>query len=944
MPSIPSLSVSCRFLTLVAALLLGLAPASGQALLIDGFDYATSTTAAQAWVSGNGAPPVTMADSGEWGSEHVMLLPCDFATRPSRCYWTRSVALQLATATDIALEIFAPDPAAISAFTLYFRSGAGWFGARVSLTQPGWQTLRFSIADFGTEGTPAGWNQIDGIRLSPWKAASRDTTLAVRSLHAFTPPVLIVRDEQSSNPDLVEQTIDRHRDWLGRYHVDCGVISTASVAAGRLAGCQIAILPYNENISEAAWAQLEAFVVAGGKVVAYYLLPPRLETLLGIRETGWAAGDFATWNFNDATIAGLPDRVGQDSWNIRFAIPGGTLNSRTIATWNDSNGNPTGRAAWLASDHGLFHSHVLLGDDADTKAYALFCLLAHYLPDLLPPAAAGAIESIGQIGPYRAFAEAAEAIERQARTTLRAVPVAAELSTATNTREQALAGQSAGQFLEAIATARTAREHLRRAYQLSLRPTTPEFRAFWDHQATGPNPGNWPATIDTLAANGFTAVFPNFLWGGLAHYDSALLPHSAVFATYGDQITACVQAAHARGIQVHAWKVDWNLSGAPASFVDTLRAAGRTQVSRDGQPLDWLCPSHPDNLALETDSLLEVVRNYDVDGIHFDYIRYPGSDSCYCAGCGSRFQAQTGRTIAHWPADVLAAGALRTAFLDWRRDQITRLVAAVHAAAKAIKPAIQISAAVFPDAVSAYDEVGQDWRRWIDEGLVDFLCPMDYTTEFARFTSLVDQQLAYAAGRIPIYPGIISGTLATDGTLAQIEATRARATGGFVLFELGPSTASQLLPALRAGATAPDEPDTDRDGLPDSWEQRWWGNLSIAGATTDTDADGILDSDEYVFGTNPSRPSPPPLQVTTTGQSVIVAFLARAIDATGYQNAARHYRLETTTALSSATAWTPVPGFEDRSIETGTQTLTYSTAPVAEAARWFRLRVWLQQR
>lgn len=929
----------------LVVLLICLAPASGQTLLIDGFDYATSAAAAQAWGSGTSAPPVTMADSGEWGDERVMTLPCDFATRPTRCYWTRNVAIQLSSFTDFALEIFAPDPAAVANFTLYFRSGAGWYRVRVPLAQAGWQTLRFSITDFATEGTPAGWDQIDGIRLSPWKAASRNTTLAVRSLRAFTPQILIVSDELSSNPTIVEETIDRHRAWLGRYRVDCGVISTAGVEAGRLAGCQLAILPYNENLSTAAWTQLEAFVAAGGKVLAYYLLPPRLEALLGIQRTGWAQGDFASWAFNDSTISGLPDRVDQDSWNITLAVPSGTLNSRTIATWNDSNGSSTGRAAWLASDHGLFFSHVLLGDDADTKAYAIFCLVAHYLPGLLPDAAAGSIESIGQVGPYGTFAEATTAIDRQAQTTLRALSVASELAAATSIRDQAIAAQSAGHYLDAINTARSARDHLRRAYQLSLRPAAPEFRAFWDHQATGPFPGDWPAAIDALAANGFTAIFPNCLWGGLAHYDSALLPHSAVFATYGDQITACVSAAHARGIQVHVWKVDWNLGGAPQSFIDSLRAAGRTQVSRDGQPLDWLCPSHPENLALETDSLLEVVRNYDVDGIHFDYIRYPNSSACYCAGCGSRFQAQTGRTVANWPADVLAAGALRTAFLDWRRAQITRLVAAVHNAAKALKPDIQISAAVFPDAASAYDEVGQDWHRWIDEGLVDFLCPMDYTTDLNRFTELVDQQLAYAAGRIPIYPGIGAESIAADGVLAQIEATRARATGGFVLFELGPSSVSQLLPALHAGATAPDEPDTDRDSLPDAWEQQRWGNLSTAGATTDSDADGTRDCDEYVFGTDPSRATALPiLTVTTTGPTVIVSFTARAVESLGYQNAARHYRLETTSDLAAATAWAPVPGFEDRTIETGTQLLTFSTASGPERSRWFRLRAWLQQR
>ena len=160
--------------------------------------------------------------------------------------------------------------------------------------------------------------------------------------------------------------------------------------------------------------------------------------------------------------------------------------------------------------------------------------------------------------------------------------------------------------------------------------------------------------------------------------------------------------------------------------------------------------------------MLEVVRNYDVDGIHFDYIRYPDSDYCYCTGCGARFQSQTGQTVTNWPADVLATGALRNAFLDWRRAQITRLVAAVYAGVKALKPGVQVSAAVFPDATSAYDGVGQDWRRWITNGIVDFLCPMDYTTEPAPVSpTWWRNNSPMRPGEFPIYPGIGAYVLET---------------------------------------------------------------------------------------------------------------------------------------------------------------------------------------
>ena len=373
------LQVSPLILLLAAGLLLASARSFAGPLMIDDFAYANSSAARLAWI-GTGGPSVAMAAAGEWGAEPVMLLTCDFATRSSRCYWDRTAVLNLGSFTEFALEVFAPNPGVISSFTLYFRSGAGYYGASAALKQSGWQTLRFAVSDFIPEGTPAGWNQIDGIRLSPWKGASQDTYLAVRQLRAFTPTILLVRDTQSSNPEIVQQTIDRHLAWLGGYNLSCGVITRAGVEAGLLQESRLAILPYNETVSETEMARLESFVAAGGKLLVYYLLPGRLAPLLGVRVTGWTPGDFAAWSFSDPAIPNLPTRVLQASWNITVTVPSGSLNSRVTATWENSQGQNTGKAAWLASEHGFFMSHVLLGDDADQKSYALLCLIGSIIP------------------------------------------------------------------------------------------------------------------------------------------------------------------------------------------------------------------------------------------------------------------------------------------------------------------------------------------------------------------------------------------------------------------------------------------------------------------------------------------------------------------------------------------------------------------------------------
>ena len=924
-------------------------PVSAAAKILDDFGYTTSSSARASWPN-VAAPPVSMSGSGEWGAETVMLLTCDFATRSTRCIWDRNVSLDLSAHAEFALEVYTPNPAPISSLTLYFRSGSGWYGCSAVLQRAGWQTLHFAVGDFIPEGTPKGWNSIDGIRISPWKASSQNTYLAVRKLRASTPSVLLIRDPSSGNAEIVQQTIERHMAWLGGYGVSCGIITRAGVEAGLIREAKLVILPYNEHVSEPEMTNYESFVTSGGKLMVHYLLPGRLASLLGVRVTGWTAGDFGAWVFSDSIIPGLPARVLQASWNITGAVPSGAWNTRVTAWWEDSLGRNTGKAAWLSSDHGFFLSHVLLGDDADSKAYALLCLVGTAVPEVWPGAAAGAIAGIGNVGPYSNESEAVAAIRAQAANTLRSVAVEASLSQAASESSKALAAQSSGAYASAIFSAQAARAKLKEAYKLSLRPVKPEFRAIWEHHATGPYPGDWNSAMEALATNQLNAIFPNMLWGGLAHYPSSFLPRSAEYTQYGDQIAACIQAAHARGIQVHVWKVNWNLLGASQSFIDGLRAAQRTQVSSAGTPIDWLCPSHPDNFTLEKNAMLEVVTKYDVDGIHFDYIRYPDSDYCYCAGCRTRFQSQTGLSVTQWPAGVLAAGTLRSAFLDWRRSQITRLVDAVYKGTKALKPKVRVSAAVFPDAVGAYDGVGQDWRLWVTNGIVDFLCPMDYTTQLFGFTNLVAQQLAYVDGRIPIYPGIGAFVQDTDGTLAQVQATREARTGGFTLFELSPTSATTLLPALGAGATAPDEPDIDNDGLPDSWERKWFGALDVAGQNTDSDGDNLSDRTEYIIGTDPTTPGlGPTIQVLNRAGRFELEIQFEMRGATGpdpvpgYVNAERHYGLESLVAISSAGGWSPVAGFADLTATSPGQETRVLTLPLDAHARFYRLRVWLQE-
>jgi uncharacterized lipoprotein YddW (UPF0748 family) len=330
--------------------------------------------------------------------------------------------------------------------------------------------------------------------------------------------------------------------------------------------------------------------------------------------------------------------------------------------------------------------------------------------------------------------------------------------------------------------------------------TKPEARAIWNHSGTGAYPGDWDRTAKELGEAGFNMILPNMLWGGAAHFDSDVLPPSAVYRRYGDQLDQCVKAAHKHGLEVHVWKVCWNLGHlAPIDFVAKLRKADRLQVSAQGEKKDWLCPSHPANQKLELAALLEVARKYPVNGLHLDYIRYPGRDFCYCEGCRRRFEKASRRRVADWPK-VCRSGDRRDEYDAWRCKQITRLVENVSRRAKRLRPKIKISAAVWGGYPRGYTSIAQDCVSWAKAGHVDFLCPMNYTDSDKAFRSLTGKQLKLLPNGIPIYPGIGATSsktpLSARRVFDQIQIARRLGAGGFTVFNLNRKTAKELVPAL----------------------------------------------------------------------------------------------------------------------------------------------------
>ena len=770
--------------------------------IVDDFSYPDDAAAGKAWNALWGTAPVSRAT---FDGKTALRFPCNFKGATfDRANWDRAVNLDMSDCRGLQFDILCRDRSPISHFSIYLQSGGGWYAATFSPRPGQWQTITLNKHDTRIEGKPAGWSAIRTIRLSAWRGGETDTEFYFANLRlaGAGAPVAILRNDSAAGGESrsvaqFAESMAGHLDDLGIDHV---TLSDADLTPERLKSKRIVILPHCPNLPESAVDALGAYLDGGGKIAVFYSLPGKLSSRVGI-DPGThvrqdAPGQFASIRPTDPPLAGAPAVVKQNSWNIQAATPIGGK-ARIAALWHDPAGTSTGQPALILSDNCALLTHVLLDSDRAGAGQLLLVMLGHLDAGLWKTAATAAVERIGKFGRFDSFDAARDVISQ--------FPAAAEaLKLAGNHHDSARTALARADYPAALAATTAARTSLLEAWCLAQSPIPNEFRAFWCHSATGPAGLDWDQSIRILADNGFTAILPNMLWGGTAYYPSEVLPVAASVKDH-DHLAECLAACRKYGVQCHVWKVNWNMSGhAPKDFVERMRKEGRIQVSFAGDSSEpWLCPSHPENQKLELDSMVEVVRKYAVDGIHFDYIRYPGRDGCFCPGCRERFESTLGRKIANWPADIRRDKALEKTWNDFRRSHITRLVAAVSAEARKVRPGIKISAAVFPNLLTDRDTVAQDWKDWCDRGLLDFVCPMDYTPDSADFEQRVARQLPWA-GKVPCYPGIGLSTWPGRDIVTlidQVQITRKLKTGGFIVFDYQAPEATTIVPLCGKGLT-----------------------------------------------------------------------------------------------------------------------------------------------
>lgn len=304
-----------------------------------------------------------------------------------------------------------------------------------------------------------------------------------------------------------------------------------------------------------------------------------------------------------------------------------------------------------------------------------------------------------------------------------------------------------------------ARSHVPLAQQDS--PLSPqnngELRAVWvDAFHTGFRSA---AEIDTLIARALQGNYNTIFAEVMAHQDnaggghgaywnSAIVPAAPDITSGLDPLAYLCQQAHASGLEVHTWLVAFRVSSTwppagnstlashPEWLMVNLADIGAGPAKVDGYYV--LDPGSPDVQDYLMSIVSELVSNYPIDGVHWDYVRYTSTSAGYPADTGyaasslARFQQITGY--------VGTPPTTEPTWNDFRRRTITEHVRRARAEVALIgtnpQQPLRHSAALITwgDAPTLFENTNaynlfQDWRHWLEKGYLDAGVPMTYYDE-----------------------------------------------------------------------------------------------------------------------------------------------------------------------------------------------------------------------
>ena len=330
-----------------------------------------------------------------------------------------------------------------------------------------------------------------------------------------------------------------------------------------------------------------------------------------------------------------------------------------------------------------------------------------------------------------------------------------------------------------------------------------EIRALWVIRTALSSPAAVATMVASAKAGGFNTLLVQVRGRGDAYFQGGIEPRPAALASQPsfDPLALTIARAHQAGLQVHAW-VNVNLVAgldlpaardhvafrhpewlmvprtlaADLASVDTRSPEYLGRLSRFARtrPNDveglYLSPVVPAAATYTVGIVRDIAERYPIDGMHFDYIRYPGEDFDY------------GReTMAEYERAVPSRDRTPERWRTFRQSAVTILLTRLRAAVKTAKPDAIVSAAVNPDPEEAATRRLQDWRSWLANDLLDVVCPMAYTTDASLFANQV-AVVREIAGVHDVWVGIGAYRLSPAQIADNVQTARRAGASGVILF------------------------------------------------------------------------------------------------------------------------------------------------------------------
>ena len=360
----------------------------------------------------------------------------------------------------------------------------------------------------------------------------------------------------------------------------------------------------------------------------------------------------------------------------------------------------------------------------------------------------------------------------------------------------------------------------------------PETRAVWlNADALPVSKTDAAMLMETYAKAHINVIFPEVICRGYSVYISRLIGRDPRFAGKLDPLALLIPEAHKRGIEVHPWvwvfragytkDQGWILNNHPDwleldKYGDDLSANGGL----------WISPAVPEARRFLIDVFSELIRKYQVDGLHLDYIRYE-SQSPTPYGYNKVSQKSFSK-IYNKNASLLSR--LSPDWIDWqlyREELVNTFVHTVSLRLRYLKPDLKLSAAVAPDITFARVTLLQNWRHWVNNRWVDFITPMSYFSDNDKLRNAAKLTLSAVDDKIPVAVGLgLHLMKLRPQTIGeQIDISRAEGCFGQVLFASS-YLSQEMLDILTAG------PYSNQSQLPFRKIQEHALGLATAAAST----------------------------------------------------------------------------------------------------------------